>query len=237
MCSINNNDNSKFFDNYIGKQLRDRRLRCNMTLMDASKKTGVSYQQIQKYESACSRVPAYLLFKLAKAYHSTIESFFNDLVIHKNEVIMKSNKDIKNNTFNVLIVEDNPGDEAITRKALQGLDSINVLCVHDNNQLMAFLRYKTLCNEFPIPDLIFLDIYLPNKNGISILKDIKRDLKLGNIPIIMLTNNVDSKLMEQSYKYGSAGYICKSFDFNQFKQNITSCVNYWAKTVVHPTKN
>ncbi len=92
-----------------------------------------------------------------------------------------------------------------------------------------------MCTDFPKPDLIFLDIYLPNRNGISILKDIKKDALLGNIPIIMLTSNVDSSLMEQSYKYGSSGYICKSFDFVQFKKNITSCINYWSKTVVSPT--
>ena len=233
MGIINNN---KFFDNHIGKQLKDRRLRCNMTLVEVAKKTGISYQQIQKYECACSRISAYLLFKLASAYNSPIESFFKDLTIHNNEVKMKNNKIIERNSFNVLIVEDNPGDEAITRKALQGIDSLNILCVHDSNQLMSLLKYKTICTDFPKPDLIFLDIYLPNKNGIAILKDIKKDSLLGNIPIIMLTSNVDSSLMEQSYKYGSSGYICKSFDFAQFKKNITNCVNYWSKTVVSPTK-
>ena len=232
MVTINNN---KFFDNYIGKQLKDRRLRCNMTLMEAAKKTGMSYQQIQKYESASSRISAYLLFRLAVAYNSPVESFFRELTIYNNEVKMKTNNTRENNNFNVLIVEDNPGDEAITRRALQGIDYINILCVHDSDQLMSLLKYKTMCTDFPKPDLIFLDIYLPNRNGISILKDIKKDALLGNIPIIMLTSNVDSSLMEQSYKYGSSGYICKSFDFVQFKKNITSCINYWSKTVVSPT--
>lgn len=233
MGIINNN---KFFDNYMGKQLRERRLRCNMTLVEVAKKTGISYQQIQKYESACSRISAYLLFKLANAYNSPIESFFKGLTIHNNEVKMKNNKIMERNNFNVLIVEDNPGDEAITRKALQGFDFLNILCVHDSDQLMSLLKYKTMCTDFPKPDLIFLDIYLPNKNGIAILKDIKRDSVLGNIPIVMLTSNVDSSIMEQSYKYGSSGYICKSFDFVQFKKNITNCINYWSKTVVSPTK-
>lgn len=232
MTSINN---SKFFDSYIGRQLKDRRSRCNMTLMEAAKKTGISYQQIQKYECACSRISAYLLFKLASAYNSPIESFFKELTIHNNEIKVKNNKVREQNNFNILIVEDNPGDEAITRKALQDIDSLNILCVHDSDQLMSLLKYKTMCTDFPRPDLIFLDIYLPNRNGIAILKDIKRDSLLGNIPIIMLTSNVDSSLMEQSYKYGSSGYICKSFDFAQFKKNIMSCINYWSKTVVSPT--
>ncbi len=232
MVSVNSN---KFFDDYIGKQLKDRRLRCNMTLMDAAKKTGMSYQQIQKYECAGSRISAYLLFKLATAYNSPIDSFFRELTVYNNEIKVKNNRFRAQNSFNVLIVEDNPGDEAITRRALQEIESINVLCVHDSDQLMSLLKYKTLCTDFPKPDLIFLDIYLPNRNGIAILKDIKHDTLLGNIPIIMLTSNVDSTLMEQSYKYGSSGYICKSFDFVQFKKNITSCINYWSKTVVSPT--
>ena len=123
MAVINNN---KLFDNYIGRQLKDRRLRCNMTLIEVAKKTGISYQQIQKYESACSRISAYLLFKLANAYNSPIESFFRELTVYNNEGKIKNNKLVEKNNFNVLIVEDNPGDEAITRKALQGIDAINI---------------------------------------------------------------------------------------------------------------
>ena len=232
MNAINNN---KFFDNYIGKQLKDRRLRCNMTLMDVSKKTGISYQQVQKYECAYSKISAYVLFKLATAYKCPIESFFRELTLYNKEIQLKQSTNKHKNCFNILIVEDNPGDEAITRKALQGIDFINILCVHDSNQLMQLLKYKTICTDFPRPNLIFLDIYLPDKNGISILKDIKKNQLLNNIPIIMLTSNVDATLMEQSYKYGSSGYICKSFDFAQFKQNLTNCITYWSKTVVSPT--
>ena len=133
---MNTINNSKFFDNYIGKQLKDRRLRCNMTLMDVSKKTGISYQQVQKYESAGSKISAYILFKLATTYKCPIESFFKELTVYNTEVQVKNAANKYKNHFNILIVEDNPGDEAITRKALQDIEFVNILCVHDNNHLI-----------------------------------------------------------------------------------------------------
>ncbi|MDR0942458.1 MAG: hypothetical protein LBM19_02495, partial [Holosporales bacterium] len=64
------------------------------------------------------------------------------------------------------MIEDNPGDEAVARKALSGFKNLNILCVHDASQTMDVLRYKTLCGDFPKPDLIFLDIYLPKGDGL-----------------------------------------------------------------------
>jgi len=224
-------------DEYIGKQLREKRQKRGFTLSAVASQIGLSYQQVQKYEQAQSKVSAATLYKFAKLFGISVDKFFEGLPIsacpfqnNSNITQLKKRKDL-----NILIVEDNPGDEAITRKALSFFNDINILCVHDGVQTMDVLRYKTLCTDFPRPDLIFLDMYVPKRDGLTILKEIKRDREIQDIPVIILTNNVNSDLMTSAYKNGASGYICKSFDFMTFKENISDCVKYWTKAVVLPS--
>ncbi|NCB91965.1 MAG: response regulator [Clostridia bacterium] len=224
-------------DEYIGKQLREKRQKRGFTLATVAAQVGLSYQQVQKYEQAKSKVSAATLYKFAKLYGVSIDKFFDGIPVSEFRFQGKDNimQRIERKTLNILIVEDNPGDEAITRRALASFNNLNILCVHDGVQTMEVLRYKTLCSDFPRPDLIFLDIYVPRRDGLSILKELKRDNDIQDIPIVMLTNNVNSELMASAYKSGASGYICKSFDFLTFKENIIDCVRYWTRAVVLPS--
>lgn len=219
-------------DKHIGHQLRKIRKKRGLTLLAVSSKVGISYQQIQKYELADTKISASTLYKLAKLYDVDIKSFFEGIKEHSKN----SSQDIKPLKINLLIVEDNPGDEVIIRQTLTGFNNLNILCVHDGLQALNVLKYKTLCNDFPLADIIFLDIFIPKRDGLSILKEIKRDKELQDIPVIILTNITSEELMNKAYKLGASGYICKSFDFEIFKESITDCIKYWTKTVVLPKR-
>ncbi|MDR2075158.1 MAG: response regulator [Holosporales bacterium] len=223
----------------IGKQLLDKRRRRGLTLASIASKVGVSHQQVQKYEQAKSAISAAMLYKFAVAYGIGVDQFFEDVrkSLEKKSCAQDNVIDVNNvrTRINVLMVEDNPGDEAIVRKAIAHLSKINLLCVHDGLQAIQVLRYKTLSPEFPKPDLILLDISIPKRNGLSVLKDIKRDRELQEVPVVILTNNLHSETMLEAYRNGASGYICKSFNYDEFRDNLTSCFHYWAKSVILPT--
>jgi CheY-like chemotaxis protein len=219
----------KDLDKTIGRRLREKRLKRGFTLAEVSAKVGISYQQIQKYEQAVSKISASTLFKLSALYCVRVERFFDGLDELSNGNGTPSDKWI----LNLLLIEDNPLDESMTRQALG--ENVNVFCVHDGSQTMEFLRYKTLRPDFPRPELIFLDLQLPRGNGLTVLKDIKRDSRIQDIPVVILTNNIGKHLIAEAYKHGASGYICKSFDFATFRENITDCVKYWTKAVVLPS--
>ena len=224
----------------LGRNLREKRKKLKFTLIDVAKKIGISYQQMQKYEQMQSKISASTLYRIARLYGVSIDQFFAGLTI---EDELKDDSAVKlitetttRTTINLILVEDNPGDEAIARQALGDLDGVNMLCVHDGVQALEVLRYKTLCTDFPKPDLILLDVGIPKKDGLSLLKDIKRDRNLQNIQVVMLTNNINYDIMMEAYKNGASGYICKSFDYNTFKAKLCDCVQYWKTAVVLPNK-
>lgn len=221
---------TKEIDEHLGKQLREKRMKRGLTLSDVANELGISHQQVQKYELAQSRVSASTLYKFADLYNVRVEIFFKGL--RQDQV-----ERLKDQVINLLLVEDDPGDELLTRKSLEEFSNINVLCVHDGMQALEVLKYKTLCMDFPKPNLIFLDLNLPKRDGLSVLKDLKRDRSLMDIPTVVITNNLDTEVMQRAYSYGAGGYVCKSFDFSEYKLNIINCINYWIKTVSLPKQN
>ena len=211
-------------DRYISKQLHEMRVKKRLTLACVAAHIGKSYQQVQKYERAQTKISASVLYELASFYEIRMDKFFSGIEDEKNAYL-------SNNILNILLVEDNPGDEAITRKALSSFKHANILCVHDGIQTLEFLRYKTLCNDFSKPNIIFLDWGLPKKDGLTVLKELKRDLETKDIPVIVVTNNFDinNEIKKSALKNGASGYIQKSFDFHAFKRDIEDCIKFLPK--------
>ncbi|MDR1364973.1 MAG: response regulator [Holosporales bacterium] len=232
-------------DDAIGKKLREARDRCGLTLSDVGKKLGVSYQQIQKYEQGGSKVAASALYNILRLYGIDLEIFFEDVIshIHGDSCHVRKWLSGNNTVSTLLVVEDNPADEAITRMALEVLPNTNVVSVHNTRQMLDVLRYKKLCASLPTPNVVFLDLYIPHKGerperyeGIRALKDIKRDPSTRMIPVIVLTNSREDDLMQQAYDSGAAGYVCKSMQFDSFSEHLVRCVKYWTETVALPSK-
>lgn len=108
--------------------------------------------------------------------------------------------------------------------------------MHDGAHALEFFR-KLSSQEitvFPKPHLIFMDLFMPNGNGLALLSDIKRRPILKDIPVIVLTNSVNLADIKESYKLQASGFIRKSFDFNEFKSQLFSALSYWISTVMLP---
>lgn len=108
----------------------------------------------------------------------------------------------------VMLVEDNPDDVAFTKRVLRfnKLDR-NLVLAADGSEAVSGL--ERLAGEDKLPDLILLDINLPDISGIDLLTKIKRDSRFRQIPVVILTgSNVDDDI-QKSYDLGASTYLVK----------------------------
>jgi CheY-like chemotaxis protein len=137
-----------------------------------------------------------------------------------------------NKPFEILMVEDNPADARLTQEAFKGSEVHSVLSVvKDGVEAMAFLRRTGCYANVGRPDLIFLDLNLPRKDGLEVLSEIKGDASLRRIPVVVLSTSCAEKDILRSYDLNANCYIVKPADLEQFFEVIRSTERFWLITV------
>jgi CheY-like chemotaxis protein len=137
----------------------------------------------------------------------------------------------------VLLVEDNKGDIGLIEEVFEEAKIRNKLHVaEDGEEAMLYLRGEGKFLASPRPDIILLDLNLPKKDGREVLREIKEDEKLHNIPVIVLTTSSDENDILGAYDLHANAYITKPFDFDQFIKVVGSIENFWLEIVRLPTK-
>ncbi|MBA8667246.1 response regulator [Holosporaceae bacterium 'Namur'] len=218
-------------DKFLGKKVRNFRVKMRWPLKKLASELNISIQQVQRYEQGINKISASLLYEIAKIFNAQITCFFEGFEAENSLV------EEKKTHFNVLLVEDNLQDEFLIRKALEDFpEQITIYTIHSGQQALEYFRDSNEegKSQFPKPDLILLDIYLPGMKGFDILKDIKKRPIYRDIPVIMLTSNVSSEDVLSSYHLQASGFIRKSFSFEEFKDQFHKAFTYWTKTVTLP---
>ncbi|WP_168712279.1 response regulator [Streptomyces sp. A1277] len=117
----------------------------------------------------------------------------------------------------ILLVEDDPGDELMTREAFHDNKIRNTLHVaRDGEEALDFLYRRGAHAEAPRPDLILLDLNLPKYDGRQVLEQIKQDPVLSLIPVVVLTTSSAEEDILRSYKLHANAYVTKPVDLDQF---------------------
>ena len=137
----------------------------------------------------------------------------------------------------ILLVEDNPGDVRLTQEALKEAKILNNLSViMDGVEAVNFLRRKDKYRDAPRPDLILLDLNLPKKDGREVLEEIKTDLNLRRIPVVVLSVSKATEDITKSYNLHANCYITKPVDLDQFIRVVKSIEEFWLTIVKLPGK-
>lgn len=137
--------------------------------------------------------------------------------------------------FEVLLVEDNPGDAQLTKIALEeGKVRINLNVVEDGVEALAYLRKLGNYAETTHPDLILLDLNLPKKDGREVLAEIKADKALRRIPVVILTTSQSEEDILKVYNLNANCYITKPVDFERFVKIVQSIEDFWFTIVKLP---
>lgn len=141
------------------------------------------------------------------------------------------------NPIEVLLVEDSPADVRLTQEALKEEKlHVNLSVAADGVEAMAFLRREGEYARAPRPDLILLDLNLPKKDGREVLREIKSDEGLKNIPVVILTVSEAEEDVIKTYNLHANCYITKPLDLNQFSKVVKSIKDFWLTIVKLPSR-
>lgn len=132
----------------------------------------------------------------------------------------------------IILVEDNPDDAALTIRALKKQNLANRL-VHlkDGAEALDFMfgngEYKGR-NTSNIPKVILLDLKMPKVNGIEVLQKLKSEPATKVIPVVVLTSSAEDPDINKCYELGANSYIVKPVEFEDFTRKISELGMYWA---------
>jgi CheY-like chemotaxis protein len=137
----------------------------------------------------------------------------------------------------VLLVEDDPGDVLMTQEAFEEHKVGNRLkVVSDGVDALAYLRKEEPFQSAVRPDLILLDLNLPKRDGREVLKEIKNDASLRQIPVVVLTTSQADEDVLRSYQLHANAYVTKPVDFERFVKVVKQIDEFFISVVRLPPR-
>jgi CheY-like chemotaxis protein len=126
----------------------------------------------------------------------------------------------------ILLVEDNPDDQALTLRALQKNNVANeVVTVDDGVKALDYLLGPQAAEA--LPALVLLDLKLPKVDGLEVLRQVRASERTRRLPVVILTSSREDRDLIQSYNLGVNSYVRKPVDFNQFIEAVKQLGLYW----------
>lgn len=131
----------------------------------------------------------------------------------------------------ILLVEDNPDDEALAVRAFRKNHILNEVVVgRDGVEALEYLfgtgphagRDTTVQ-----PSVVLLDLKLPRLDGLEVLRRLRADPRTRHLPVVVLTTSSEDRDLVESYKLGANSYIRKPVDFAQFAESVRQLQLYW----------
>jgi two-component system response regulator len=125
----------------------------------------------------------------------------------------------------ILLVEDNPDDEALMLRAFQRSKLANRIDVaRDGVEALAYLSGPSAP---PLPMLVILDLKLPKVDGLEVLRRVRAEERTRMLPVVVLTSSREEQDLVESYRLGANSYVRKPVDFTQFADAVQTLGLYW----------
>jgi CheY-like chemotaxis protein len=135
------------------------------------------------------------------------------------------------NPAHILLVEDNQMDVVLTMDAFREAKLKNNIQVARNGReaLDYLFGIEKFANreQFPLPNLVLLDLKMPGIDGFEVLRQIKNTEMLKRIPVVVLTSSKEEGDRALSYDMGANSYLLKPVSFEGFTEVVRKIDDYW----------
>lgn len=138
-------------------------------------------------------------------------------------------------TVEILMADDSPMDQLMTREAFRASRLRNRLhVVDDGERAMEFLRKEGEFANVPTPDLILLDLNMPRMGGHEVLAELKQSREWKHIPVVILSSSKADADVMKSYAGHANCYVAKPMDYDKFAEAIHRIEDFWFATASLP---
>lgn len=127
----------------------------------------------------------------------------------------------------ILLVEDNPDDEALTLRAVKKQIPHRIVVARDGAEALNLLFGAGGHAGEESPLLVLLDLKLPKVNGLEVLRRMREDSRTRSIPVIVFTSSTEEQDILDSYRLGANSYVRKPVDYRQFCDDLKQVMTYW----------
>jgi CheY-like chemotaxis protein len=131
----------------------------------------------------------------------------------------------------ILLVEDNPDDEALTLRALRKANVRNeVIVAHDGVEALEYLFGRgdgSGAGVVQLPQVVLLDLKLPRVDGLEVLRRLREDERTRFLPVVILTSSNEEQDRIAGYKLGANSYVRKPVEFGHFAEAVRQLGLYW----------
>jgi len=133
-----------------------------------------------------------------------------------------------NRPLEILLVEDNLADIRLLQEVLKDANVLTHLSVvRDGTEALAFLRREGSYAQAVGPDLILLDLNLPEKPGLEVLAEVSTEPSLRRIPSVVLTSSRAAEDIIRSYELCANCYVIKPTDLDEFQELVSLLQEFW----------
>jgi CheY-like chemotaxis protein len=204
----------------LGNVIRRERAALGISQEELAARAGLHRTYVSDVERGARNPSLESVEKLARALELSLPALFENGAHRASQVV------------EILFVEDNPHDVGLTLRAFTKARLTNPIhVVGDGAEALAFLfatgRHADRKNH-PLPGVILLDLDLPKKNGLDVLRQIKADKRTRHLPVVILTASNHDRDIAECRRLGAANYIIKPVDFQNFSEVATRFSFSWA---------
>ena len=137
--------------------------------------------------------------------------------------------------FDILLVEDNPGDSHLFEQVFENKDLPGTIhVVRTGDEALDWLYRRNEYAEAPRPDLVLLDLNLPATSGHEVLRDVKSDDELKRLPVVVLTGSKSDEDLKRAYDAHANACLVKPVDPGEFEDIVECVATFWGSTVAYP---